>query len=283
MNRATTFQTDFSFPDGLTIRRLGFGAMRLTGKGIWGEPRDREQCKRVLQMALDLGVNFIDTADSYGPNVSEEIIAETLHPYPDGLVIATKGGLERGGPDQWSPNGKPEHLRKALEGSLKRLRVERIDLYQFHMPDPNVPYEDSIGTLVDLQKEGKIRHLGVSNVSVAQLKQARELTTIVTVQNRYNLADRSSEAVMEYCTKEGIGFIPWYPLNTGKLTEDDQLSQIAQKHNAEPSQIALAWLLHRSPIMLPIPGTSSEEHLHENMKATDIELSDEEMKELERL
>jgi aryl-alcohol dehydrogenase-like predicted oxidoreductase len=235
------------------VTRLGFGAMRVTGPGIWGEPRDRDECIRVLKRALELGVNLIDTADSYGPNVSEEIIAEALHPYPEGLVIATKGGLVRGGPNDWSADGSPEHLREACEGSLRRLRVDRIDIYQFHRPDPSVPYEESIGALKELQDEGKIDLIGVSNVSLDQLATARSIVDVVTVQNRYNLADRKSEDVLERCEQDGIGFIPWAPLNTD-----------------EPSEIALAWLLDRSPVMLPIPGTSSVEHLEQNMRALEV-------------
>jgi pyridoxine 4-dehydrogenase len=243
----------FTLGGELEVRRLGFGAMRLTGRGIWGEPADRDECIRVLKRALELGVNLIDTADSYGPNVSEEIIAEALHPYPDGLVIATKGGLVRGGPNDWSADGRPEHLREACEGSLRRLRVDRIDVYQFHRPDPAVPYEESIGALKELRDEGKIHLIGVSNVNLDQLATARSIVDVVTVQNRYNLADRRSEDVLERCEQDGIGFIPWAPLNTD-----------------EPSDIALAWLLNRSPVMLPIPGTSSVEHLEQNMRALEV-------------
>jgi pyridoxine 4-dehydrogenase len=241
----------------LEVRRLGFGAMRLTGPGIWGEPADREECKRVLRRALELGINLIDTADSYGPDVSENLIAETLHPYPDGLVIATKGGLTRTGPGQWPPDGRPEHLREACEGSLRRLKVDRIDVYQLHRPDPKVPYEESVGAIKELQDEGKIRLAGVSNVSVDQLATARSILDVVSVQNRYNLADRDSDDVLEQCEQESIAFIPWAPLDAGK-------SEV-------PSQIALAWLLHRSPVMLPIPGTSSVKHLEENVEAADVD------------
>jgi pyridoxine 4-dehydrogenase len=243
----------FTLGGELEVRRLGFGAMRLTGRGIWGEPDDRDECIRVLRRALELGVNLIDTADSYGPNVSEEIIAEALYPYPEGLVIATKGGLVRGGPNDWSADGRPEHLREACEGSLRRLRVDRIDVYQHHRPDPRVPYEESIGALKELQDEGKIHLIGVSNVNLDQLATARSIVDVVSVQNRYNLADRRSEDVLEQCEADGIGFIPWAPLATD-----------------QPSEVALAWLLNRSPVMLPIPGTSSVEHLEQNLRALEV-------------
>jgi len=241
----------------LEVNRLGFGAMRLTGPGIWGEPPDREESKRVLHRALELGINLIDTADSYGPEVSENLIAEALHPYPDDLVIATKGGLLRTGPGKWPPDGRPEHLKEACEGSLRRLKVDRIDVYQFHRPDPRVPFEESIGAIKELQDEGKVRLAGVSNVSVDQLDAAREIIQVVSVQNRYNLADRSSDDVLEQCEQHGIAFIPWAPLDAGK-------SEV-------PNEIALAWLLHRSEVMLPIPGTSSVEHLEQNVSAVEID------------
>ncbi|MCB0214095.1 MAG: aldo/keto reductase [Anaerolineae bacterium] len=261
----------------IAVNRMGFGAMRITGSGIWGEPDDREAAKAVLHKALDLGVNFIDTADAYGPDVSELLIAEALYPYPDDLVIGTKGGLLRDGPGQWRPDGRPEHLRQALNGSLQRLKLEQIDLYQFHRPDPAVPFEESIGALADLRAEGKIRHLGLSNVTVAQLEQARQIVPIVSVQNRYNLTDRASEDVLEACDQAGIAFIPWYPLATGNLaTEGSPLTKAARQHNAAPAQLALAWLLKRSPIMLVIPGTSSAKHLAENVKAAQIALRDDE-------
>lgn len=260
----------------LEVNRMGFGAMRITGPGIWGEPKDPAEAARVLRRALELNVNFIDTADSYGPEVSERIIGETLHPYPDGLVIATKAGLLRGGPDNWYPDGRPEHLRKALEGSLKRLKLERIDLYQLHRIDPNVPAEDSLGTLADMQREGKIRHIGLSEVNIKQLEHARTIVPIVSVQNRYSIGDHEWEDMVDYCERENIAFIPWFPLAAGKLTEPGgKLDQIAKKHNATTGQIALAWLLRRSPVMLPIPGTSKVAHLEENMHAASIELSDE--------
>jgi aryl-alcohol dehydrogenase-like predicted oxidoreductase len=266
----------------LTVNRMGFGAMRLTGPGVWGEPRDPDECRRVLRRAVDLDVDFIDTADSYGPHVSERLIAEALYPYPDDLVIATKGGLTRSGPDQWHPDGRPEHLREACEGSLARLRLERIEIYQLHRVDPKVPMEESIGALVELRAEGKISQIGLSNVSVAQLRRAREITPIVSVQNRYSLADRASEDVLEECERERLAFIPWYPLATGNLARPGgALATVAERHGATPAQVALAWLLHHSPVMLPIPGTSSVEHLEENVGAAGIELSPGEVAELE--
>ncbi|HET6311429.1 MAG TPA: aldo/keto reductase [Candidatus Nitrosotalea sp.] len=258
----------------MTVNRMGYGAMRLTGRGIWGEPRDPEEARRVLRRALELDVNFIDTADSYGPRVSERLIREALWPYPADLVIATKGGLLRDGPDQWRPDGRPSHLRIALEGSLERLGLERIDLYQFHRPDPAVPYEESVGELVRLKDEGKIRHLGLSNVDPEQLDKALAMTEIVSVQNRYNLADRSSEAVLDKCNSLGIAFLPWFPLAASQLTrEEHRVEEVASEHRATPGQLALAWLLARSPVVLPIPGTSSVEHLEENIAAASIELS----------
>ena len=267
----------------MTVNRLGFGAMRITGKGVWGDPPDRESARAVLRRAVELGVNLIDTADSYGPHVSEELIAEALHPYPDDLVIATKGGLERTGPGEWPRNGRPEHLREACEGSLRRLRLDAIELYQLHAPDENVPYEESLGTLIELRGEGKIRHIGISNVDLGLLDTARGMTEIATVQNRYNLTDRHSEDVLEACQAAGIGFIPWFPLATGSLAEPGgPLDEIARAHDATPAQVALAWLLQRSPVMLPIPGTGSVEHLEENLGAADLTLSDEEMERIEQ-
>ena len=236
----------------MTVNRLGFGAMRITGEGVWGDPPDRDAAHAVLRRAVELEVNLIDTANSYGPEVSEELIAEALYPYPDELVIATKGGLERSGPGQWHRNGHPDHLREACEGSLRRLRLERIDLYQLHAPDPNVPIADSLGELNALQNEGKIRHIGVSNFDIEQLAQARELSTIVSVQNRYSIDDRQHEPVLEVSERDGLGFIPWFPLGAGSV---------------ESPQQALVWLLQKSPVMLPIPGTSSIEHLEENVAA----------------
>ncbi|HEX7966997.1 MAG TPA: aldo/keto reductase [Stellaceae bacterium] len=259
----------------LTVYRLGFGAMRITGPGIWECPPDRKAVIALLRHVVDSGVDFIDTADSYGPAVSETLIAEALHPYPAQLVIATKGGLVRPGPDRWEPDCHPEHLREACEGSLRRLRLERIDLYQLHTVDPKVPLADSIGALVDLQREGKIRHIGVSNVNLTQFEEARRLATIVSVQNRYNIEDRTHEGVVDACTRDGLAFMPWYPLGAGKLTgARSRLNDIARRHHAAPAQVAIAWLLRRSPIMLPIPGTSSIKHFDENRAAAELELSD---------
>lgn len=263
------------------VHRLGFGAMRITGKGVWGPPKDRKEAINVLRRAVDLGVNLIDTADSYGPHVSEELIAEALYPYPKGLVIATKAGLERPGPDQWEMNGHPAHLRKACEGSLKRLRLDRIDLYQLHRIDRKVPAEDQIGTMRDLQREGKIAHVGLSEVGVAELEMARGIVPIVTVQNRYNLADRAYDAMVEHCERVGVGFIPWFPLATGKLAAPGgPLARAAERLGATPSQVAIAWLLARSPVMLPIPGTSSVRHIEENMGGALLRLSDDELRSL---
>jgi len=265
----------------LTVNRLGFGAMRITGDGIWGEPKDREEAKRVLRRLLELDVNLIDTADSYGPEVSERLIGETLAPYKAGLVIATKGGYVRTGPNQWKPNGKPEHLRSALEGSLKRLKLERIDVYQLHnAADPTVPLADSIGELAIMQSEGKIRHIGVSNFSVAQLTEARSLVKVVSVQNRYNLGDRASEAVLKECEKLGIPFIPWAPLGKSNSDATSALEKVARRHDATTGQIAIASLLAHSPVMLPIPGTSKVKHLEENIAAAGIELTEQDRKEL---
>jgi aryl-alcohol dehydrogenase-like predicted oxidoreductase len=264
----------------LTVRRLGFGAMRITGEGVWGDPPDREQALTVLRRAIELGVNLIDTADSYGPAVSEELIAEALHPYSEGLVIATKGGFTRPGPGKWVPNGRPEYLREACERSLRRLRVERIDLYQFHVPDHDVPYAESVGALAELQAEGKINQIGVSNVSVEQLATARGLAEVVSVQNRFNLGDRASADVLAACQQDGLGFIPWFPLNAGALAEPGgAAAEIAEQHGATPAQVALAWLL-RTPATLPIPGTESVAHLEENLAAASLQLSDDEVEEL---
>ena len=259
-----------------TVNRLGFGAMQLTGKGVWGDPADPQECIAVLRRAVELGVTFIDTADSYGPFVSEKLIREALHPYPEGLVIATKAGLTRAGPGDWRPVGRPEYLRQQCELSLRHLGLERIELYQLHRIDENVALEEQLGELVALQQEGKIHHIGLSEVSVEQLRQAQETATIVSVQNLYNLADRSAEELLDHVAEQGIAFIPWFPLNTGKLSaESGPLADIAREQDATPSQLALAWLLKRSPVMLPIPGTSSVAHLEDNLAAADIELSDE--------
>jgi pyridoxine 4-dehydrogenase len=268
----------------LTVNRLGFGAMRITGPGIWGPPPDVPTAVRVVQRAVELGVNFIDTADSYGPEVSEEIIAQALHPYPAGLVIATKGGLVRPGPDVWNSNAQPKHLRAACEGSLRRLRLERIDIYQLHRPDPRVPLADSIGELLRLQAEGKIRHIGISNVTVDQLTQAQRLTPIVSVQNRFNLEDRHSEPVLEYCEGKSMAFIPWAPLDSGRHTKQSAsmraLARVADRHKVSIGAAAIAWLLHYSRAMLPIPGTGSVKHLEENIAAASIHLTPEDMGEL---
>ena len=263
----------------LTVHRLGYGAMRITGKGIWGPPKDKQAAIRVLQATQDYGINFIDTADSYGPNVSEELIAEALHPYPSELLIATKGGLERGGPDQWTPNGRPEHLESVLKGSLKRLKLERIDLYQLHRFDKKVPADEFLGKLAELQQQGYIRHLGLSEVDVNQIKQAQQHFEVVSVQNKFSLTDRQWQDEVDWTRAQGIGFIPWYPLDAGAL-EDKKLQDIAKKHNSSIYQIALAWLLAHSDNILPIPGTSSVQHLEENMRAAAIELEEEDLKAL---
>lgn len=257
--------------------------MRITGNGIWGEPSDIEGAKKVLRRAVELGVNFIDTADAYGPEVSERLIAEALHPYPKGLVIATKGGLTRQGPNKWAPVGRPEYLQQCVEMSLRRLRVDRIDLYQLHRIDPKVPVEESLGILKDLQKAGKIRHIGLSEVSTAEIDRAKKTVSVVSVQNQYNLSDRQHEDVVTYCEKNQLGFIPWFPVAAGKLTSaGGPLDQAAKRHNASVAQLALAWLLHRSPVMLPIPGTSSVDHLEENVKAAAIRLDKDEWTALEQ-
>ena len=263
----------------LSVCRLGFGAMRLTGEGVWGPPNDRPAALAVLRRAVELGVNFIDTADSYGPNVSEELIAEALHPYPADLVIATKGGWNRPGPNQWTHDATPAHLRKAVEGSLERLRLDRIDVYQLHTPDPVVPFEDSVGTLARLKEEGKIRLVALSNVTQEHIERARKIVPIASVQNRYSFADREWDYVVNYCERNGIAFIPWFPLGAGRVA-GDALNDIARKRNASPKQVALAWLLKRSPSMLPIPGTSSIEHLEENVAAASLRLTDQEYEAL---
>lgn len=274
----------FTIGNDLTVTRLGFGAMRITGKGIWGPPKDHDGAIRVLRRAVELGIDFIDTADSYGPEVSERLIAEALHPYPAGLVIATKAGFDRPGPDRWTMNGRPEHLRSACEGSLRRLKLERIDVFQLHRIDPAVPAEDQLGTLKDLQAQGNIKHIGLSEVSVAQIEHARTIVPIVSVQNRYSLTDRAAEDVLEYCERENIGFIPWFPLGAGKLSEPGgALARTAAELKISTSQLALAWLLWRSPVMLPIPGTSSVEHLEENVATASLKLDERKLQELGRL
>jgi len=275
---------EFLIGGDLPVWRLGFGAMRITGKGVWGEPKDHDEAIRVLRRAVELGINFIDTADSYGPEVSERLIGEALHPYPAGLVIATKAGFDRTGPDKWTMNGRPEHLRKACEGSLRRLKLERIDLYQLHRIDPAYPAEDQLGTLTDLQSQGKIKHIGLSEVSVAQIKHARTVVPIVSVQNRYSLADRAAEDVLEYCERENIGFIPWFPLGAGELAAPGgKLARSAEELKITTSQLALAWLLWRSPVMLPIPGTSRVNHLEENVATAAVRVDDRKMRELGQL
>jgi pyridoxine 4-dehydrogenase len=265
----------------LEINRLGFGAMRITGKGIWGEPKDRKEAERVLRRAVELGINFIDTADSYGPHVSEEIIAEALYPYPDGLLIATKAGFDRSGPDQWTMNGRPEHLREACDGSLRRLRLERIDLFQLHRIDPKVPAEDQLGTLKELQAQGKVRHIGLSEVSVEQITHARKIVPIASVQNKYSVLDRAADDVVEYCEKQEIAFIPWFPLAAGDVSAyGNELEHSAEKLNITTSQLALAWLLARSPVILPIPGTSQVAHLEENVATAAIEIDPAELRGL---
>ena len=261
----------------LTVHRLGFGAMRVCGPQIWGPPKDRANALNVLKRAYALGHNFFDTADSYGPHVDEELIAEALHPYPKDLVIATKGGLLRPSPPQWVPDGRPEHLRRAIEGSLKRLKLERIDLYQLHAPDSKVPYADSVGALAELQRAGKIRHIGVSNVSVRQLEEARRIAPVVSVQNEYNVEHRGSEEVLKACEKFGIAFLPWYPLGAGAALRSTRVKKVAARLGATPAQVALAWLLAKSPNMLPIPGTSSLTHLEENAAASTLTLSPEDL------
>lgn len=271
----------FALGGDLEVNRLGFGAMRITGEGIWGEPERPEEARAVLRRCLELGVNLIDTADSYGPEVSERLIGETLAPYPDGVVIATKAGLVRPGPGDWRPDGRPEHIREAVEGSLKRLKLETIDLYQLHRIDPRVPAEESLGTMAELRDEGKVRHVGLSEVGVEELRRAQEVVEISSVQNRYNLTDRGSEAVLEACEEDGIAFIPWFPLAAGPLARPGgPVDEISSRHDATPGQVALAWLLRRSPVMLPIPGTSSVAHLEENVAAASLELTDDEYAEL---
>jgi pyridoxine 4-dehydrogenase len=275
---------EFLIGNDLRVTRLGFGAMRITGDGVWGEPADRAEAIRVLQRAVELGINFIDTADSYGPHISEEIIAQALHPYPANLVIATKAGFDRPGPNRWVENGKPEHLRSACEGSLRRLRLDRIDVYQLHRIDPKVPAEDQLGALKDLQAQGKIKHVGLSEVSVKQIQHAQTIAPIVSVQNRYSVADRGSEDVLEYCETQKMAFIPWFPLAAGKVSgADSPLRSLAAQWKVSPSQVALAWLLARSPVILPIPGTSKVEHLEENVAAADLRIDADKLSMLDRV
>lgn len=272
----------FTIGDDLPVHRLGFGTMQLTGDGVWGEPPDRREATAVLRRAVELGITLFDTADSYGPEVAENLIAEALHPYPDELVIATKAGFQRPGPGRWVEDGRPEHLREACEGSLRRLKLDRIDLFQLHRIDPKIPVEDQIGTLLELRSEGKIRHIGLSEVTVEQIETVRRMAFIVSVQNRYNLADRKSEDVLNHCTRENLGFIPWFPLATGDFAKfGGPLQRVARRLKVQPSQVAIAWLLHKSPVMLPIPGTSRIDHLEENTAAAGIRLDDSILQELE--
>jgi pyridoxine 4-dehydrogenase len=274
----------FTLGGDLEVRRMGFGAMRITGQGIWGDPSDPAGARSLLRHVVQSGVNLIDTADSYGPAVSENLIAEALRPYPDDLVIATKGGLERPGAGVWKPNCRPERLMRCCEDSLRRLGLERIDLYQLHAVDPKVPIEDSVNALAELQGQGKIRHIGLCNVTVEQLERARGVATVVSVQNRYNVSDRASEDVLEACESEQLGFLPWFPLATGALAEPGgALAEIARRHTATPAQVALAWLLAHSPVALPIPGTSQVPHFEENLEAAQLELDDEELSSLDEL
>jgi pyridoxine 4-dehydrogenase len=276
-------QTAFNIAKDLPVNRMGFGAMRITGKGVWGPPQDLEECIRVLKRTQELGINFIDTADSYGPNVSEELIAQALYPYPDDLVIATKGGLMRTGPDQWPINAHPDYLRKALEGSLKRLKKTQIQLYQLHRPDAQVPFADSLAFLRDAQRQGLIKHIGLSEVSLEQIKKAQDIFEVASVQNKYSIDYRKWERVLEYCQANHIAFIPWYPLNAGNVRSMDKLTQIGKRYNASPHQVALGWLFQRADNILLIPGTSKVQHLEENFRAQDVRLSDEDLQELERL
>jgi pyridoxine 4-dehydrogenase len=277
MTEATQSLKTFRVGKDMEVNRLGFGAMRITGEGIWGEPRDREAAKALVRRAVDLGVNFIDTADAYGPAVSEPIIGDALAPYAQGVVVATKGGLVRTGPNQWRPLGRPEYLTQQVELSLRWLKVDRIDLWQLHRIDPNVPVEESLGAIKRLQEAGKIRHIGLSEVSVAEIERARKVVDVVSVQNEYNVITRKSEDVVNYCEAHNLGFIPWFPVAAGRLTQPgSKLDSIAKKHNATVAQVSIAWLLHRSPVMLPIPGTSSIEHLIENIKSQNLTLSDDE-------
>ncbi len=279
-NTATASGT-FKIGGEIPVHRLGFGAMRITGSGIWGPPKDRKECIAVLRRAVELEVNLIDTAESYGPHVSEDLIAEALQPYAKGIVIATKGGLDRPGPNKWEPNGRPERLREELEGSLARLRLDRIDLWQLHRIDPKVPEEEQFGAIEQFRREGKIRFVGLSEVSVEQIERARKHFPVATVQNKYNLVDREWENVLDYCEREKIGFIPRFPLQTGKLSDEGgRLGAVAKKHNATPSQVALAWLLWRSPVMLPIPGTSKVKHLEENIAAAGLRIPEVEMRKI---
>lgn len=282
-NTTETFPTTFTKGNDLEVNRMGYGAMRITGDGIWGPPKDKEEAIRVLKRTVELGINFIDTADSYGPNVSEELIAEALHPYPDELVIATKGGFERSGPNQWSINAHPKHLQKVLEGSLKRLKVDTIDLYQLHRIDPDVPFEDQMEFLQKAQEKGLIKHIGLSEVSTAEIKKAQEFVNIVSVQNKYSVDYRKWEDELQYCNENDIAFIPWNPINAGNVKSLDKLNQIAEKYEASTHQLALSWLLHHAPNILLIPGTSKVKHLEQNFQASEISISKEDMAELDKI
>ena len=266
----------------LTVNRLGYGAMRITGQGIWGPPADRDEALRVLRRAMELGVDFIDTANSYGPHISEELIAEALHPYPSGLVIATKGGLERAGPNEWHPRGDPDYLRRELEGSLRRLRLDRVDLYQLHRIDPEVPEDEQFGVLEEFQRTGLVRHIGLSEASVEEIERARKVVPIVAVQNRYNVEDRKWESVLDYCEREKLAFLPWAPLSAGKIGQESAVERVAKRRSSTPLQVAIAWLLARSPVMLPIPGTSRVSHLEENVAAASLRLASQDLAELAR-
>lgn len=279
---STTYPENYSLGGELTVKRMGFGAMRITGEGIWGPPKDREEAIRVLKRAVELGIDFIDTADSYGPDVSEQLIAEALHPYPKGLVIATKGGFERSGPNKWSVNAHPDHLRKALEGSMLRLKLDTIDLYQLHRADPDVPYEKTLEFLQKIQEEGLVKHIGLSEVSVEQIKKAQEYVKVVSVQNKYSFDNRQWEAELEYCRRNNMAFIPWNPMNAGNEEALAKLDAIARKYDASPYQIALSWLLQHAPNILLIPGTSKVKHLEENFGASNIKLAADDMQELDK-
>lgn len=283
MDNKTAYQSTFVIGGELKVNRMGFGAMRITGEGIWGPPNDKEECIRVLKRAVELGINFIDTADSYGPNVSEELIAEALYPYPKGLVIATKGGLLRTGPNQWPINAHPDHLRQALEGSLKRLKKEQIQLYQLHRVDPEVPFEKTLEFLQKIQEEGLVKHIGLSEVDAAQIKKAQQYIKVVSVQNKYSVDNRKWEDVLNYCNQNNLAFIPWYPLNAGNVQAIEILNRIAEKYSVSAHQVALSWLLHHSNNILLIPGTSKVRHLEENYKASSIQLTQDDMNELEAL
>jgi pyridoxine 4-dehydrogenase len=283
MSDSVSYQKTFAIGGDLTINRLGYGAMRITGDGIWGPPKDHDESIRVLKRAVELGVNFIDTADSYGPNVSEELIAEALYPYPEGLVIGTKGGLLRTGPNEWPVDASPAHLKEVLEGSLQRLKLDSIDLYQLHRIDPKVPAEETFAFLKQAQQEGKIKHIGLSEVSVEDIKKAQQFFEVVSVQNMYSVDNRKWESVLQYCQEQNIAFIPWYPLNAGNVKSQEVLQRIAEKHNATAHQIALSWLLHHADNILLIPGTSKVAHLEDNLKAAEVELTAEDIAELDSI